>query len=168
MARKENETPPIVGFFMIAVPSLIALIILIVVIVVYYPGHGKRIAALYTSMATPANKAVTADVTAYTKNQRTSLTKARADLAKLVQADGSFDGTFGAIGWPSPTNLAANALVKAGRKRNQLFEQQEKAKTLRQLQAFDKDDQAANAAVEALVQQVRTDLGLPLASGQQF
>jgi hypothetical protein len=168
MARDGDERPPIVGFFMIAVPSLIALIILFVVIAVYYPGHGKRVAGLYTSLAAPANKAVTADVTAYTKNQRTSLTKARTDLAKLVKADASFDDNMAEVGWPSPTNLAADALEKADRKRNKLFDQQEKAKTLRQLQAFDKDDQTANSAVEALVQQVRTDLGLPLASGQQF
>ena len=168
MARDDDdERPPIVGFFMIAVPSLIALILLILAFA-YYPGHGKRIATLYTSLAAPANKVVTADVTAYTKNQRSNLPAARADLAKLVKADASFDTSFGAIGWPSPTNLAANALVKADRKRNKLFDQQEKAKTLRQLQAFDKSDQTANAAVEALVQQVRTDLGLPLASGQQF
>jgi hypothetical protein len=110
-----------------------------------------------------------ADVTAYTKNQRNNLPAAKADLAKLVQADTSFDDTFGVIGWPSPTNLPANALMKADRHRNLLFEQQEKAKTLRQLQAFDKADQTANSNIDALVQQVRTDLGLPLpASGQQF
>ncbi len=169
MARKESETPPIVGFLMVAVPSLIALIILIVVVLGYYPGRGKRIAHLYASLAAPANQAVTADVTAYTKNQRNNLHAARADLAKLVKADDSFDTSLSAVGWPSPTNLAADALEKADRKRDKLFEQQAKAKTLRQLQAFDKSDQTANAAVEALVQQVRTDLGLPAAaSGQQF
>jgi hypothetical protein len=166
VARQESETPPIVGFLMIAVPSLVALIILAIG---YYPGHGKRIAGLCTSLFAPANKAVTADVTAYTKNQRNNLHAARADLAKLVTADAAFDTSVEAVGWPSPTNLAAGALEKADRKRNKLFEQQEKAKTLRQLQAFDKSDQTANAAVEALVQQVRTDLGLPAAaSGQQF
>jgi hypothetical protein len=167
MARKESDTPPIVGFLMIAVPSLVALI-LVILAIAYYPGQGKRIAHLYTSLAAPANKAVTVDVAAYTKNQRHNLAAARADLAKLVKADSSFDTTFGAVGWPKPAESAAAALVKADQKRNKLFDQQEKAKTLRQLQAFDKSDQTANAAVEALVQQVRTDLGLPLASGQQF
>jgi hypothetical protein len=167
MARKESDTPPIVGFLMIAVPSLVALI-LVILAIAYYPGQGKRIAHLYTSLAAPANQAVTVDVANYTKNQRHNLAAARADLAKLVKADSSFDTTFGAVGWPKSAESAAAALVKADQKRNKLFDQQEKAKTLRQLQAFDKSDQTANAAVEALVQQVRTDLGLPLASGQQF
>jgi hypothetical protein len=167
MARKESDTPPIVGFLMIAVPSLVALI-LVILAIAYYPGQGKRIAHLYSSLAAPANKAVTVDVADYTKNQRHNLAAARADLAKLVKADSSFDTTFGAVGWPKSAESAAAALVKADQKRNKLFDRQEKAKTLRQLQAFDKSDQTANAAVEALVQQVRTDLGLPLASGQQF
>ena len=165
MARKESETPPIVGFLMLAVPSLIALI-LIILAIGYYPGNKARIGSLYTSMAAPADRAVTADVNAYNRDQRTSLVKAKADLAKLVQADSSFDSSVRATEFPhaAETSLLVNANVA----RIKLFRQQEKSTTLRQLRSFNGRDQSANAAVATLVQQTRVALGLPATSSQLF
>ena len=120
-------------------------------------------------MAAPANQALTAEVKAYNHDQLTSLARAKADLAKLVKTDTKFDAGIIAVAFhPSAASHSAARLVNADLSRIKLFEQQEKAKTLRKLQSFDKRDQAANAVVEAQAQQTRTTLGLPPTSGQQF
>ena len=168
MARKESETPPIVGFLMIAVPSLVALI-LVILAVVYYQGQGKRVASMYTAVAAPANQSLTAEAKAYNHDQLTNLAGAKADLAKLVKTDTKFDDGIIAVAFhPSAASHAAARLVNADLDRIKLFRQQEKAKTLRALQSFDKRDQAANAVVEAQAQQTRTALGLPPTSGQLY
>jgi len=165
MAGDDNERPPIVGFFMLAVPSLIALI-LIILAISYYPGQGKRIASLYTAVANPADQTLTAGAKAYNRDQLAHLAAARADLAQLVKTDLNFDAGIRATEFPPRIGTAS--LVDANEARIKLFRQQEKSTTLRQLQSFDKRDQTANAAVEADAQQVRTALGLPPTGGQLF
>jgi len=156
------------GFWILAATSLVTLI-LVILAIPYYAGQGKRVASLYTAVAAPANQALTAEVKAYNHDQLTSLARAKADLAKLVKTDTKFDAGIIAVAFhPSAASHSAARLVNADLSRIKLFEQQEKAKTLRKLQSFDKRDQAANAVVEAQAQQTRTALGLPPTSGQQF
>jgi hypothetical protein len=156
------------GFLIVVAASLVALV-LVILAIPYYAGQGKRVASLYTSVAAPANQAVTAEAKAYNHDQLTSLARAKADLAKLVQTDTTFDTGIIAVAFhPSAASHAAARLVNADLARIKLFRQQEKSTTLRKLQSFDKRDQAANAVVEAQAQQTRTALGLPPTSGQLY
>jgi hypothetical protein len=155
------------GFLIVAAGSVVAVILLILA-VAYNSGRAPRIASVYTSVAAPANQALTAEVNAYNRDQRTNLAAARADLAKLIKTDTSFDAGIIAVAFPGAASHAAAALVNADLARIKLFRQQEKSTTLRQLQSFNRRDQSANAAVAAQVQQTRLALGLPAASGQDF
>jgi hypothetical protein len=156
------------GFLIVAAGSVVAVILLILALV-YNSGRSPRVASQYTSVAVPANQALTAEVNAYNRDQRTSLTAAKADLAKLIKTETTFDAGIIAVAFPGDASHAAARLVNADLARIKLFRQQEKSTTLRQLQSFNRRDQSANAAVAAQAQQTRLALGLPAAaSGQQF
>jgi hypothetical protein len=155
------------GFLIIAAASVMAVILLILAFS-YNSGRSARIASVYTSVAAPANQALTAEVNAYNRDQRTNLAAAKSDLARLVKTATTFDAGIVAVSFPGAASHAAAALVNADRARIKLFRQQEKATTLRQLQSLNRRDQSANAAVEAQAQQTRLALGLPATSGQQY
>ena len=154
---------------LIAVAASIVAVILLILAVVYNSGKSGRIASLYTAAAASVNPALTAEVNAYNRDQRTNLAAAKKDLTQLTKTDTTFDAGIIAVDFP-PGNASHSAarLVNADLARIRLFRQQEKATTLRQLRTFNSRDQSANALVEAQVQQVRTALGLPPASGQLF
>ena len=153
------------GFWIVATGSVVAVILLILALV-YNSGRTARIGSLYVSLAAPANQAATASVNAYQRDQRTNLAAAKADLVKLEKAYASFDTSIRAVTLPRTAGGAA--LINANLKREALIRQQEKATTLRQLRSFNGRVNSANAAVQAQVQQARTALGLPPASGLQF
>jgi len=155
------------GFLIIALGSVVAVILLILAFT-YNASRSGRIAGLYKAVAGPANQALTAEVAAYHRDQRTSLTAAKADLAKLIDTATTFDAGVVAVSFPGNASHAAARLVNADRARIKLFRQQAKATTLRQLRSFNRRDQAANALVAAQAQQTRLALALPAASGQQY
>jgi hypothetical protein len=156
------------GFLIVAAGSVVAVILLILA-VAYNSGRAPRIASVYTSVAAPANQALTAEVNAYNRDQRTNLAAAKTDLARLIKTDTTFDAGIIAVAFPPGAGShSAAALVNADLARIKLFRQQEKSTTLRQLQSFNRRDQSANAEVAAQVQQTRLALGLPGASGQEF
>jgi hypothetical protein len=163
----DAPAPASSGFLIIAIASVVAVILLILAFA-YNSSRPARIASLYTSVAAPANQALTAEVNAYNRDQRTNLTAAKADLAKMIETDTTFDAGIVAISFPGTASHAAAALVNADRARIKLFRQQEKATTLRQLRSFNSRDQSANAAVAAAVQQTRLALDLPAASAQHY
>jgi len=136
---------------------------------VYNSGHAVRIASLYTALAAPANPALTAEVNAYNRDQRTNLAAAKTDLTRLIKTDTTFEDGIVAVDFPpgAATHSAAR-LVNADRALIKLFRKQEKSTTLRQLQSFDRSDQSDNAVVAAQVQQTRLALGLPAAASGQF
>jgi hypothetical protein len=155
------------GFLIVALGSVVAVILLIVAFS-YNASRSGRIASLYTAVADPANQALTAEVAAYNRDQRTNLTAAKADLAKLIETATTFDAGIIAVAFPGNASHAAARLVNADLARIKLFRQQEKATTLRQLRSFNSRDQSANAAVAAQVERTRLALDLPAASAQQY
>jgi mannose/fructose-specific phosphotransferase system component IIA len=171
MSESYADDPPATssaGFLIAVVGSLVAAILLILALV-YYSGKSTRIAGLYTAVAAPANQALTGEVTAYNRDQRTNLAAAKKDLARLIKTDTTFEDGIVAVDFPSgsPSHSAAR-LVNADRALIKLFRKQEKSTTLRQLQSFDSQDQSANAVVAAQVQQTRLALGLPAATSGEF
>jgi hypothetical protein len=153
------------GLLIVVAASLVAVILLILAFV-YNSGKSARIASLYTAAAASVNPALTAEVNAYNRDQRTNLAAAKADLVKLDKAYASFDTSIRAVTFPRAAG--GTALINANLKREALISQQEKATSLRQLRSFNGRVNSANAAVQAQVQQTRTALGLPPASGLQF
>ena len=170
-ASYADDTPATAsgGFLIVAAASAVAVILLILAFA-YNSGRPARIASVYTSVAAPANQALTAEVNAYNRDQRTNLAAAKADLTRLIETDTTFEAGIVAVAFPPGAGShSAAALVNAVRARIKLFRQQEKSTTLRQLQSFNRRDQSANAAVAAQVQQTHLALGLPAAtSGQEF
>jgi hypothetical protein len=151
------------GFLLIAVPSVVAAVLLVLAIP-YYAGASARIASLYTNLAVPADRALTADIDGYSLNQDHNLASARLYLLKQVQAEASFDDQLGDITFPPAPDPHADLLIAADQKRIKLIRLQMQARTLRKLRSFNARDQAANAVVEAQVRIIRQDLGLPAAT----
>jgi hypothetical protein len=163
IASEKNVT----GFLLIAVPSVVAVVLLILA-VPYYAGASARITSLYTNLAVPADRAVTADLAGYSNNMNSNLATAKLYLQKQVQAETSFDNQLGEITFPPAPDPHADLLIAADQKRIKLIKLQLQAKTLRKLRSFNAQDLAANAVVEAQVKIIRQDLGLPPAPGNLY
>ena len=70
------------GFAMVLVLSFVATALLLIFSLVYYAGSSARIASDYTTVASPANRALTAEVGGYAHNRRRDLAAARSDLMR--------------------------------------------------------------------------------------
>jgi hypothetical protein len=157
----------VTGFLLIAVPSAVVLVLLILA-VPYYAGASARISSLYTNLAAPADRAVTADLAGYSNNMHSNLAAAKLYLQKQVQAETSFDNQLGDITFPPAPDPHVDLLIAADQKRIKLIKLQMQAKALRKLRAYNAQDLAANAIVEEQVKIIRQDLGLPPAPGNLY
>lgn len=157
----------VTGFLLVAVPSVVVLVLLILA-VPYYAGASARITSLYTNLAAPADRALTADIASYGTDMHSKLAAAKLDLQKQVQAETSFDNQLGEITFPPAPDPHADLLIAADQKRIKLIKLQMAARTLRKLRSFNAQDVAANAVVEAQVKIIRQDLGLPPAPGNLY
>ena len=155
------------GFLLIAVPSAVVLVLLILA-VPYYAGASARISSLYTSLAVPADRALTTDLEGYSASMHSNLAAAKLDLQKQVQAETSFDNQLGDITFPPAPHPHVDLLIAADQKRIKLIKLQMQAKTLRKLRSFNAQDVAANAVVGEQVKIIRQDLGLPPAPGNLY
>jgi hypothetical protein len=157
----------ITGFLLIAVPSAVVLVLLILA-VPYYAGASERISSLYTNLAVPADRALTADIDGYSLNQHRNLAAAKLYLLKQVQAEASFDNQLGEITFPPGPDPHVDLLIAADQKRIKLIRLQMQAKTLRKLRSFDARAEAAAAVVRTQAEVIRRALGLPPSSGPLF
>jgi hypothetical protein len=163
----ETSGKNVTGFLLVAVPSAVVLALLIVA-VPYYAGASARISSLYTNLAVPADRALTADIQGYSVAMHSNLAAAKLDLQKQVQAEASFDNQLGGITFPPAPDPHVDLLIAADQKRIKLIKLQMQAKTLRKLRSFNAQDLAANAVVEEQVKIIRQDLGLPPAPGNLY
>jgi hypothetical protein len=156
------------GFAALAALSVVIVIVLVVAGLVYYSGSSARITGDYTAVAAPADQALTPEVTGYTRDQRADLAAARSDLTKEARTEASFDDQLAEVTFPGTAGTAADALIRADKKRIKLISLQAQSTSLRQLRSFGSADQATTAAVETQVGRIRQDLGLAPASAGQF
>jgi hypothetical protein len=156
------------GFVPLAALSAVIVIVLIVAGVLYYSGSSARITGDYAAVADPADRALTAEVSGYTRDQRGDLAAARSDLKKEAKTEASFDDQLDGITFPGAAGTAADALIQADKKRIKRISLQAQATSLRQLRSLGSADQATTAAVEVQVGRIRQALGLPPASAGQF
>lgn len=165
-ARQARSISP--GFTMVLVLSITATLTLLILALVYYSGSSARIASDYTNVASPANRALAAELNAYAHDQAHNLPAARADLTNEAKTEASFDNLLGEVSFPGAAATAAGALVTADQAREKLIRVQAQAPTFRVLGSFVSRVQAADAAVEVQVKLIRKALGLPSAGGQLF
>ena len=156
------------GFAMVLVLSSVATALLLIFVLVYFAGSSARIASDYTTIASPADRALTAEVDGYAHNRRRDLAAARSDLMREVKTVGSFDDHLGTVSFPLAAATAAGALTQADEKLANLVGLQARAPLLRKMRSFDRRVEAAAAVVKTKAGLIRRALGLPPSSGALF
>lgn len=121
----------------------------------------RLLRANYTSIADPSDQALEAEVTAYTKNEHSSLPAARKALQKEVATELAFNKQLVELPFPPDIAVISDRLIQANQKRSQLIQQQAQAPTLARMRSLDHAHQAADAVVEVQVRAIRQALGLP-------
>lgn len=165
---EDERQPHSAGFIVLATVSGLSLLALIVAIAVYVSGSSSRIGSDYTSLADPADQALSGEINDFTANQRHSLPAAKAALASEMKTEASFDDQLGDVTLPGAADTVADTLIAADQKRIKLVGQQAQATSLKKLRAFNTQVQAADTAVENQSKIVRQDLGLPASTGPLF
>ena len=163
-AEDDRARPIGAGFVALAVLAPVVVVALIAAGLLYYSGSSARVASLYTATAAPASQALTAEVNAYTRDQRRRLAADKSDLRKEAKTEASFDDQLAGLTFPGAAGTAAGALIQADEKRIKLIGLQAQSASLKQFRSFGSADQATTAAVEAQVGRLRQALGLPPAS----
>jgi hypothetical protein len=156
------------GFAAVLVLSCVSTVVLLIVALVYYAGSSARIASDYTSVASPANQALIAELDGYTQNRGHDLAAARSDLVKEVNTLASFDTQLGTVAFPGAAGTAAAALIQADQNLATLVGLQVRAPSLRKMRSFERRDEVAAAAVKTQAGLIRRALGLPPSSGELF
>jgi hypothetical protein len=156
------------GFAPVLVLSAVSTAALLILALVYYSGSSARIASDYTTVASPANRAITAEVDGYAHNRRRDLAAARSELTREVKTVGSFDDQLGTVTFPSAAATAAATLTQADQKLAELIAVQARAPSLRKMRSFDRRVEAAAAVVKTQAGLIRRALGLPTSSGPLF
>ena len=121
----------------------------------------RLLQANYTSIADPSDQALEAGVTAYTKNEHTSLPAARKALQKEVATELAFNTQLAELPFPPDIAVISDRLIQANQKRSQLIQQQAHAPTLARMRSLDSAHTSADAVVEVQVRAIRNALGLP-------
>jgi hypothetical protein len=156
------------GFAVVLVLSFVTTALLLIFVLVYFAGSSARIASDYTIVASPANRALTAEVDGYIHNRRRDLAAASSDLTREVGTVGSFDEQLATVSFPSAAATAAGALTQADQKLAKLIGLQTRAPSLRKMRSFDPRVEAAATVVKTQARLVRQALGLPPSSGPLF
>ena len=115
------------GFAAVLVLSFVATALLLIFALVYFAGSSARIASDYTAVASPAGRALTAEVDGYAHNRRRDLAAARSDLTREVKTVGSFDAQLATVSFPAAAATAAGALTQADQKLAKLIGLQARA-----------------------------------------
>jgi predicted RNA-binding Zn ribbon-like protein len=141
---------------------------LVVLALVYCSGSSARIASDYTSIASPANRALSAELAGYRANQTHDLAGARSDLMRVAKTAGSFDDQLAQVHFPGAANTAAGALTQADQKLAKLIRMQAGKPSLAKMQSFARRVDAAAATVKIQVSRIRKALGLPPSGGPLY
>jgi hypothetical protein len=179
-ARDDDEETSGVGIALLVAASLLAGVLVILALMYAANFDGWRnapkapvgaatsadaqLAALgrsYLAIAGPANQQLDNDVNAFTTNEHSNLTAARANLRAEVATATRFDRQLAAIKFPAAIAAVARDVIQANQARGLVITRQARAKTLARMQALNAQHQAADAAVEAQVKRLRQALHLP-------
>jgi hypothetical protein len=153
---------------MVLVLAIAATAALLILALVYYSGSSARIASDYTTIAAPANRALSAELARYTSTSSRDLASARSDLMREAKTLGSFDDQLAEVTFPAAAATAADALIQADTKLAKLIERQAQAPSPRKMRSFDPRLEADVAIVKIEVRRIREALGLPQSGGPLY
>ena len=145
--------------------SIVCTAILLILALTYYSGSPGRIASDYTSIAFPANRALSAERADYARDRDRHLAAAKSDVLQEAKTVASFGNQLAGVSFPSAAATAADALTRADQKLAKLIGRQAQARRLRRMRSFDPSVAATAAAVQTQVGRLRRALGLPPPSG---
>jgi hypothetical protein len=103
----------------------------------------------YMAIMTPASQQLATDMAAYTANEGRNLTAAETALTAEVMSEHAFGTNLAAIKFPVTMAPVARALIQANQARAKLTAEQAQSSSLTQLRSFNRQIQAADAAVQA-------------------
>jgi hypothetical protein len=152
----------------VLVISCVSTAVLLILALVYYAGAPARIASNYTTVASPANQALTPEVDAYARDRDHDLAAARSDLQRELNTLTSFDTQLATVNFPGAASTAEAALTQADGTLEKLIGLQVRAPSLRKMRSFDRRVEAAAAAVQTQAGLIRRALGLPPSGGVLF
>lgn len=121
----------------------------------------QMLTAQYLAILTPANQQLTADIAAYTANERHNLAGAKAALAAEVTSQRAFDASMASFPWPPTVVPAATAMITADQALAQLTAEQAKSSSLSRMRTFDHRIKIATAVVKAHLKLLRKALAVP-------
>ena len=121
----------------------------------------QMLTAQYLAILTPANQQLTADLAAYTANERHNLAGAKAALTAAVTSRRAFDASMASFPWPPAVVPAAKAMIQADQALAQLTAEQARSSSLGRMRSFDRRIKIATAAVKADLKLLRTALAVP-------
>jgi hypothetical protein len=159
---------PIGGFGVVAVLSTAVTVALLISALVYYLGSPARIASDYTSVASPANRALSAELASYARNRNSDLAAAESALTVEAKTISSFNDLLGEVTFPAAAASASQSLIFADDRLHKLIQAQARAPSLGEMQALEAGANAAAVAVKIRVAGIRGDLGLAPASGSLY
>ena len=153
---------------MVAVLSIAATAALLISALVYYAGSSGRIASDYTSVASPANHALSTELASYAKNRNSDLAAAESALTREAKTISSFNILLGEVTFPTAAASASQSLIFADDRLHKLIQAQAQAQSLGEMQALEAGANAAATTVKIQVARIRGDLGLPPGSGPLY
>jgi hypothetical protein len=115
----------------------------------------------YLAIEHPASQQLTADVSAYTANERDNLAAAKAALAAEVTAERTFDTSMANFPFPPSVVPTAKAMVQADQALASLTARQAGSSSLTRVRSFDHRVRVATAAVETEMKLLRKALSVP-------
>jgi hypothetical protein len=123
------------------------------------------LASQYVAIMTPAIQQLTADVAAYTANDRHNLAAAEAALTAEVASEHAFGTSLAGIAFPPAIAPMAKALAQVNQALAQLTAEQARSSSLAQLRSFNQRVQVTSAAVQAEMKLVGKALDSPPPAG---
>jgi hypothetical protein len=109
----------------------------------------QMLTSQYMAIMTPASQQLATDMAAYTANEGRNLTAAETALTAEVMSEHAFGTNLAAIKFPVTMAPVARALIQANQARAKLTAEQAQSSSLTQLRSFNRQIQAADAAVQA-------------------
>lgn len=167
-ARVGRAQPIGAGFAVVVVLSIAATAALLISALVYYLGSPGRIASDYTSVASPANQALSAELAGFAKDRNSDLAAAKSDLTREAKTISSFNVLLGQVTFPTAAASASQSLIFADDRLHKLLQVQAGAHSLGEMQALEAGANAAAATIKIQVARIRGVLGLPPASGPLY
>jgi hypothetical protein len=118
----------------------------------------QMLTSQYLAILTPASQQMNAEMADYTASERRNLAAARLALTAEVVSEHAFDTNLANITFPPAIAPIARSLIQADQALATLTASQAQARSLTRLRSYNRRAQAASAAVQTQMNQIRKAL----------